>query len=46
MSNEGFIEALKRSKVERVSLSPTRRNNPQMIGLVHQAPLAPNAQVM
>ena len=41
----GFLETLNRARVKRTFLSPTRRNNPQPIGLVYQSPLHPNAPV-
>ena len=34
-----FCTTLRRARVQRTLLSPTRKNNPQPIGLVYQSPL-------
>merc|ERR1711890_23021 len=41
--SEQFVRTLQRARVKRTILSPTRRNNPQPLGLVYQSPLHPNA---
>ena len=43
MTDQQFIRTLQRARVKRTILSPTRRNNPQPLGLVYQSPLHPNA---
>ncbi|XP_047129755.1 uncharacterized protein LOC124809736 isoform X1 [Hydra vulgaris] len=43
MQEDGVFTTLRRSKVKRTLLSPTRKNNPQPIGLIYQSPLYPAA---
>lgn len=43
--SEQFQTLLQRARVKRTYLSPTRRHNPQPLGLVYQSPLHPNAPV-
>ncbi|XP_057302805.1 uncharacterized protein LOC130636969 [Hydractinia symbiolongicarpus] len=40
---DSFVTTLRRARVKRTYLSPTRRHNPQPLGLVYQSPLHPNA---
>lgn len=42
---DSFVTTLRRARVKRTYLSPTRRHNPQPLGLVYQSPLHPNAPV-
>lgn len=40
-----YLETMKQVKLDRTYLSPTRRHNPQMLGLVYQSSLVPAAPV-